>query len=398
MSNQKEIIIKIPKLHQGQLEAKENFRRFNVLSIGRRFGKTTFALYELCTRAISGQKCAYIAPNYSMTTKFFKSICTKLLPIVKSVNQKDHIIELITGGTISTYSMESINTIRGNNFHYVVLDEAAFMTNLLTEWQNAIRPTLIDFEGEALFISSPNGFNDFYDLFEKSVTDQEWNSVQMPSHKNPYIPVNELKLVKDSLPSDAYDREILAQFNDVSSTIFKREWLQYVDVEDLPTDLVISMGVDLAISQKSTADYTAISVMGYSEDVNKFYILAIHHSRMSFLKIIDKIILMADMYKPSIIPIESVAFQSVVSNTLLENTNLPVVSIRPVMDKVSRSLPLATRFEKGDFYILNSLAIDQDFVKEFLAFPNKNVHDDIIDSLELCFSSLITAKPFVFSI
>ena len=83
---------------------------------------------------------------------------------------------------------------------------------------------------------------------------------------------------------------------------------------------------------------------------------------------------------------------------VLENTNLPVVSIRPVMDKVSRSLPLATRFEKGDFYILNSPAIDQDFVKEFLAFPNKNVHDDIIDSLELCFSSLITAKPFVFSI
>ena len=398
MSNPKEIIIKIPKLHSGQLEAKENFRRFNVLAIGRRFGKTTFALYELCSRAIASKKVAYIAPNYSMTTKFFKSICTKLLPIVKSVNQKDHIIELITGGSISTFSMESINNIRGNNFHYVVLDEAAFMTNLKTEWQNAIRPTLIDFAGEALFISSPNGFNDFYDLFENYNHDQEWNSVQMPSHKNPYIPPNELKLVKESLPTDAYEREILAQFNDISATIFKRDWIKYIDNEDLPKDLTISMGVDLAISQKSTGDNTAICVMAFSAETNNFYILAIHRSKLTFLQIIHKIIEMSDIYRPSVIPIESVAFQRIVTDTLLGTTSLPVVGIHPTTDKVSRSLPLATRFEKGQVFILNSPAIDPDFFKELLAFPSKHCHDDTIDAAELAFTSLITTKPFVFSI
>jgi predicted phage terminase large subunit-like protein len=294
--------------------------------------------------------------------------------------------------------MESINNIRGNNFHYVVLDEAAFMTNLKTEWQNAIRPTLIDFAGEALFISSPNGFNDFYDLFENYNHDQEWNSVQMPSHKNPYIPPNELKLVKESLPTDAYEREILAQFNDVTATIFKRDWIKYIDNEDLPKDLTISMGVDLAISQKSTGDNTAICVMGYSNETNNYYILAIHRSKITFLQIIQKIIEMADIYRPSVIPIESVAFQRIVTDTLLDSTSLPVVGIHPSTDKVSRSLPLATRFEKGQVYVLNSPAIDSDFVKELLAFPSKHVHDDCVDAAELAFSSLITAKPFVFSI
>jgi predicted phage terminase large subunit-like protein len=355
-------------------------------------------LYEICTKAIAGQKCAYIAPNYSMTTKFFKSICTKLLPIVKNVNSKDHIIELITGGTIQTFSMESINNIRGNNFNYVVLDEAAFMTNLLTEWQNAIRPTLIDFEGSALFISSPNGFNDFYDVFENFNIDKEWFSIQMPSHKNPYIPVNELKLVKESLPTDAYEREILAQFNDVSATIFKREWIKYIDNENLPKDLTVSMGVDLAISQKSTGDNTAICVMAYSESLSNYYILAINRSKITFMQMIQKIVEMADIYKPSIIPIESVAFQRVVTDTLLDSTSLPVVGIHPTTDKVSRSLPLATRFEKGQVFLLNSPAIDPDFIKELLAFPSKHVHDDCVDAAELAFTGLSQNKPFVFSI
>lgn len=396
IQEQRTIEIKLPKLHSGQLEAKRQFKRFNVLAIGRRFGKTTMALTEICTRAIQGEQVCYVAPNYSMTTKFFKSVSTKLFPVIKSVNGKDHIISLITGGTIQTFSMESIDTIRGNDFDYVVLDEAGFMNNLQTEWNNAIRPTLIDRQGSALFISSPNGFNDFYELFKKSQTEKDWFSIQMPSHKNPFIPREELDLVKESMPSESYDREILAQFNDVSATVFKRDWIQWTD--DIPEDLVISMGVDLAISQKSTGDYTAICVMGHHIQSNKFYILSIHRSRMSFIQIIDKITEIADLWKPSIIAIESVAYQKVVTDTLLETTTLPIVGIHPTTDKISRALPLATRFEKGDIFISNSPAIDPEFEKEMLAFPNKNVHDDTIDATEMAFSALSQSKPFIFSV
>lgn len=390
------IEIKLPKMHLGQLEAKKQFKRFNVLAIGRRFGKTTMALTEICTRAINGEQVCYIAPNYSMTTKFFKSVSTKLHPVIKSVNGKDHIINLITGGSIQTFSMESIDNIRGNSFDYAVLDEAGFMNNLVTEWSNAIRPTLIDRQGSALFISSPNGFNDFYELFKKSELEKDWFSIQMPSHKNPYLPVSELELVKDSMPSESYDREILAQFNDVSATVFKRKWIQYID--EAPNDLVISMGVDLAISQKTTGDYTAICILGHHTATNKYYILSLHRSRMSFVQIIEKITEMADIWKPTVISIESVAYQRVVADTLLETTTLPIIATHPVLDKVSRAMPLATRFEKGDIFILNSPSIDPEFEKELLAFPNKNVHDDTIDACEMSYSALSQTKPFIFSL
>lgn len=390
------IEIKLPKLHSGQLEAKEQFKRFNVLAIGRRFGKTTMALTEICTRAINGEQVCYIAPNYSLTTKFFKSVSTRLYQIVKSVNAKDHIIELITGGSIMTFSMESIDNIRGNSFDYLVVDEATYCNNLLTEWDNAIRPTLIDRKGSALFISSPKGFNDFYTLFEKGNKEKDWFSIQMPSHKNPYLPLEELELVKDSIPSDAYDREILAQFNDVSATIFKKSWIHKVD--SVPEGLSISFGCDLAISKSSSGDFTCICVMGHDAVTNKFYILALHRSQMSFNEIVSRITNMAEMYNPQIIAIESVAFQRVITDQLLETTTLPVVGIHPTVDKIQRALPLATRFEKGDVFILDTEAVDEELYKELLAFPNPRSHDDCIDAMEMSFSALSQTKPFVFSI
>lgn len=396
METQKTIEIKLPKLHSGQLEAKKQFKRFNVLAIGRRFGKTTMALTEICTRAINGEQVCYIAPNYSLTTKFFKSVSTRLLQIVKSVNAKDHIIELITGGSIMTFSMESIDNIRGNSFDYLVVDEAAYCNNLLTEWDSAIRATLIDRRGEALFISSPHGFNQFYDLFEKGNKEKDWFSIQMPSHKNPYLPLEELELVKDSITYEAYQREIMAQFNDVSATVFKKAWIQ--KVSEVPEDLSISMGCDLAISKSNNADYTCISVVGHHAPTNKYYLLAMYRAHLSFVQILDKITQMAEIYNPTTIAIEATAFQRVVSDTLMEQTTLPIIAIRPVLDKVSRAMPLAARFEKGDFYILDSESVDEALYTEMLAFPNPKCKDDTIDALEMGFTALSQTQPFCFSV
>ena len=394
--NEKVVKIRLPKLHSGQLEAYSQFKRFSVLAIGRRFGKTFMALNLICTRAIEGKRCAYIAPNYSMTTKFFKNCAKRLAPIVKSINSKDYLIELVTDGSIQMFSFASINTIRGNDFDFVVIDEAAFCDNLKDEWDNAIRSVLIDRQGEALFLSTPNGFNDFYTLFEKSKKDKQWASVQMPSHSNPFIPPQELIDVKESLPSDAYDREILAQFNDSTASIFKRDWIQRVD--EVPEDLVISFGVDLAISSKTSGDFTVISVLGHHVQTNNYYILAVYRSKLSFNQIITRIQEMADIWKPTVIAIESVAFQRVVSDTLLETTTLPIVSVHPTVDKVSRAMPLATRFEKGQVFVHDTSAIDPELYVELLAFPNKNVHDDTVDSVEMAFSALSQTTPFVFSI
>jgi len=77
---------------------------------------------------------------------------------------------------------------------------------------------------------------------------------------------------------------------------------------------------------------------------------------------------------------------------------LPVIGVHPVKDKVSRALPLATRFEKGDIFIVDNDSVDPELYNELLAFPNPKVHDDAIDAFEMGFTALSQTKPFVFSI
>jgi len=60
---------------------------------------------------------------------------------------------------------ESIETLRGQQYDFIVIDEVASMRGFASSWQEVIRPTLTDTKGEALFISTPKGFNHFYDLF-----------------------------------------------------------------------------------------------------------------------------------------------------------------------------------------------------------------------------------------
>jgi hypothetical protein len=48
-----------------------------------------------------------------------------------------------------------------------VVDEAAKVTKLEQAWEQAIAPTLIDFGGDAYFLSSPKGYNFFKTLHDR---------------------------------------------------------------------------------------------------------------------------------------------------------------------------------------------------------------------------------------
>ena len=51
-------------LHQSQREVYRSLARFNVLEIGRRWGKTTFGEQLAIDDLLSGQPIAWFAPSY----------------------------------------------------------------------------------------------------------------------------------------------------------------------------------------------------------------------------------------------------------------------------------------------------------------------------------------------
>jgi PBSX family phage terminase large subunit len=137
---------------------------------------------------------------------------------------------------------EAIETLRGQHFKFLVLDEVASMRNFWAGWNEVLSPTLIDRKGEALFISTPKGFNHFYDLYNMQDKDPNYKSFHFTSYDNPHIPVEELEREKLSKPENTFAQEYLADFRKQEGLVYKefsrdrhvyesleeRTWTEYI--------------------------------------------------------------------------------------------------------------------------------------------------------------------------
>lgn len=200
--------------------------RFRVVNCGRRWGKTTLAILEMVAKGLfkDDAKICYIAPTYQQSRDIawaeLKKIC---LPVSNNINESRLEITIDTkNGKTSTISLrgwESIETLRGQAFDFIVIDEIASMRNFWLNWQEVIRPTLTDRKGEVLFISTPKGFNHFYDLF--NFQDEDYKSFHFTTYDNPHLPVEEIDKAKKELPEDRFAQEYMADFRKQTGLVYK---------------------------------------------------------------------------------------------------------------------------------------------------------------------------------
>jgi hypothetical protein len=133
-------------------------------------------------------------------------------------------LELIGGGVIDLWSLDSADSGRGRKYAVVVIDEAAMIPDLEVAWQQSIRPTLTDLQGSAWFLSTPKGMNYFKMLFDRGPdpTFTDWASWQMPSSENPYIEPREIEDARLDLTESAFNQEYLALFVNWEGSVFRR--------------------------------------------------------------------------------------------------------------------------------------------------------------------------------
>lgn len=202
--------------------------RFRVVNCGRRFGKTTLAVLEMISKALYKNDChvCYIAPTFQQARDIawqeLKKLCD---PVTANVNESRLEITLHTvkEGTSSIIlrGWEAIETLRGQKFDFIVVDEIASMRNWAINWQEVIRPTLTDVRGEALFISTPKGFNHFYELYNMQHKDDDYKSFNFSTYDNPFIPFDEIEKAKKELTDDRFAQEYLADFRKTEGLVYK---------------------------------------------------------------------------------------------------------------------------------------------------------------------------------
>ena len=138
------VMISLPRLHRAQQKIKSERKRFNVMDCGRRFGKNVLFQDAAVQTALADRApVGWGAPTYKMLLDDWKSLTNILAPVTARRNEQEKSLMLVSGGQIEFFSLDNANSIRGKKFKRFIVNEAAFVPELLDIWNMIIRPTLV---------------------------------------------------------------------------------------------------------------------------------------------------------------------------------------------------------------------------------------------------------------
>ncbi|RSD36531.1 MAG: hypothetical protein CI952_48 [Methanohalophilus sp.] len=337
-------------------------------------------------------------------------------------------------------SLESVGvggSITGGHYDFILVDDlidpsnsrTQTMRDYVADWFNGTLMELLEPDSQIIVVGTRKHWDDLY----KYILDNKlWNSyidkaiIRYPDHYEIIAPDEEtyedmtfeeadrrggeLKIINDVKVYVEGDYEVLWKekwdifqllYNkyDIGSILFNREkqndpsgmqgkilnveWLQFYEKKDLPNDLIVYQGVDLAISEKETSDYMSICTVGYSPSKQIVYVLEFWRGHRTFPEQIGMIERFGNKWDPIRITIESNAYQNAMIQYHHAVNMLPVVGSPTTKDKTTRMLAISPQIENGKILFNRDIPYYENFEEEFVQFPY-GAHDDTLDSLEIC--------------
>lgn len=223
--------------HGGQRKFHSARNRFKVMDCGRRWGKSTSGPHEEMPMFMTKKPSMgwIVAPTYDLGEKEFRVFWSVLIdklqiPIDRgktfnSLRTKDFRITTAWGSSVEVRSAEHPESLVGEGLDWVIMAEAAKLK--LSHWEKYIRPTLADKRGSAVFVSTPEGFNWFYDLYQRGQDPEydSWWSYKSPSWENDIVFPGgrqdpEMLEVENTLAKEVFDQEFGAEFTSFAGRIY----------------------------------------------------------------------------------------------------------------------------------------------------------------------------------
>lgn len=327
-----------------------------------------------------GCQIAWVTPVYKQSKKVF----SELERAVKNsglfeFNRSDLRITGF-GSSIEFFSGERPDNIRGNTFHYMVVDEMAFTRPEL--WDEVLSATVMVKGKKVIFISTPKGKNHFHRICMQPNYDPRYRYFHFTSYDNPMIAPEELDERKRSLPDHIFRQEYMAEFIDNASGLFK-------NVKDCAGTWERKgknyAGLDIGRAD----DYTVLTIL--NESGEQIYLNRWRHDEWS--RIIDKVADIIKQYQAvTLIEVNNQGdiFYEMLSGKMRNLVN-PFTTTSKTKPIIIEDLALA--FEQRDIKIMNE-AWFIDELENFTYIYNPNtrsvqysapvgLHDDGVISLAL---------------
>jgi len=171
-------------------------------------------------------------------------------------------------------SYEAVERMRGKGAYFVVWDEVSSCYKRLTPkeaWEGVIEPAIktrwgkkraaevgSKHPGRALFISTPDGYNDFYDFFNYQEVDAAWRSHQFDYTKSPLLDPEEIEKLRHRMDPIEFASEYLASFAESGNNVFYGFKRNIHVQKDLPEFLPPVFGLNGEVKQKGEIVYMAL--------------------------------------------------------------------------------------------------------------------------------------------
>lgn len=227
----------IPYLpHEGQNpihypEIDDPWYRF-VCPWGTRSGKTLSAAAELIFGLGCEDNRAWVAaPHYDLTDRVFDIVWEQVVNnnihgsdslTAKAWSQNRRIIKTRWGSFLVGKSADAPTSLLGEQLDQLVCDEFARFPEGL--WASHLEGRMLDRKGKALFISTPRGFNQFHEFYQrgfiKEYREAGWKSLRFTTPENPFIDQEYLSRQQALMGNLTFRQEYLAEFIAFAGLIF----------------------------------------------------------------------------------------------------------------------------------------------------------------------------------
>jgi phage terminase large subunit len=192
--------------------------RWAVLVVHRRGGKTVACIMDLLDAAL---RCTRERPRFAYVAPQLKQAKTVAWDYLKAyglrvpgatAHESELRLDLPNGAQVRLHGSDNPDALRGIYLDGLVMDEAADVApRLFTE---ILRPALSDRQGWCVWIGTPKGQNDFYELYNGdgkdwhgAKNDPEWFTMILRASLSGLVNADELRSARVMMPPEQYAQE-----------------------------------------------------------------------------------------------------------------------------------------------------------------------------------------------
>jgi predicted phage terminase large subunit-like protein len=388
-----------PRVTRKQWQFLQLDTRFSAFIGGRGSGKTVAGTLR-AVECAGRERCTgvVISPTYGnledINLPKFLEVCEPG-GIVSGVNRSRHTVALANGSIVHFRSADKPDFMRGLSVSWAWLDEAAMLDEYT--WR-VILPALREYgrPGRAWITTTPRGKNWIWSRFAPQPDEtpeqaarrrRKYGLVHAHTRDNAFLAPDIVSDLEADYGVGWFARqELNGEFCDPEGSLFQRDWLRIVD--RAPEFARTYRGWDLAVSTKSSADYTAGVRIGITAEQD-VYVLDVQRYRAEWPDSRRRVIATADGDgERCTIGVESVAFQLAAVQELRREPAMSRYALREVKaerDKLSYALPLASKAQAGKVYLLRG-AWNAAYIDELCMFSGDGKgNDDQVDGTTIAY-------------